>query len=357
MFLAIKEMRYAKLRYGLIIGIMFLIGYVVFMLSGLASGLAEEFKKAIDDWGAQEIVLSEDANQVFAASQLTRGDLQYIDVKEKAPIGLYSGAVKGKNKENVAVFGTTNDAFLLPKLTKGQIFTKENEIIISQNLAKDTYKVGDKLKIGSYDQDLTIVGIFPDTYYTVSPVIYTNLATWTHLKFGNQPFASESQAPINAIVTKEKATINQAAASKTLQKLAIPEFIDSLPGYSAQNMTLNAMVYFLFLVVAAVVGIFMYVITLQKTAIFGVMKAQGIRNTFIAKSLIAQSFIVGVIGVLLAVVFAYLTSLILPSAMPFAIFWNQWLLYSGVLIVVGMLGGVFSVRTIAKVDPITAIGG
>ncbi len=132
--------------------------------------------------------------------------------------------------------------------------------------------------------------------------------------------------------------------------------MNSLPGYSAQNMTLNAMVYFLFLVVAAVVGIFMYVITLQKTAIFGVMKAQGIRNAFIAKSLIAQSFIVGVIGVVLAVAFAYLTSLILPSAMPFAIFWNQWLLYSGVLIVVAMLGGVFSVRTIAKVDPITAIG-
>lgn len=49
MFLAIKEIRYSKLRYGLIVGIMFLIAYVVFMLSGLANGLSEEFKKAIDD--------------------------------------------------------------------------------------------------------------------------------------------------------------------------------------------------------------------------------------------------------------------------------------------------------------------
>ncbi len=39
MFLAIKEMRYSKLRYGLIVGIMFLIAYVVFILSGLATGL------------------------------------------------------------------------------------------------------------------------------------------------------------------------------------------------------------------------------------------------------------------------------------------------------------------------------
>ena len=357
MFLAIKEIRYSKLRYGLIVGIMFLIAYVVFMLSGLANGLSEEFKKAIDDWDAQEIVLSEDANQVFAASQLTRGDLKYIEEGEKAPIGLYSGAIKGKNKENVTVFGTTKEAFLLPKLTKGHEFKTKNEIIISQNLADSGYKIGDTIKIGSYDDPLTIVGIFPETYYTVSPVIYASLDTWTSLKYGQQPFASEEEQPINGIVIKDSAKISKEKASKGLQLLTIGTFIESIPGYSAQNMTLNAMIYFLFLVVAAVVGIFMYVMTLQKTAIFGVMKAQGIKNFFIAKSLVAQSFIVGVVGVLLALLFAYLASLILPSAMPFAVFWSQWLLYSGILIIVAMLGGLFSIRTITKVDPITAIGG
>ena len=40
-------------------------------------------QKAIDDWGAQEIVLSEDANQVFAASQLTRGILNTSMQKKK----------------------------------------------------------------------------------------------------------------------------------------------------------------------------------------------------------------------------------------------------------------------------------
>lgn len=98
MFLAMKEMKYAKLRYGLIISIMFLIAYVVFMLSGLASGLAEEFKKAIDDWGAQEIVLSEDANQVFAASQLTRGDLDQVNAKEKSTDWLIQWSNQGQKQ-------------------------------------------------------------------------------------------------------------------------------------------------------------------------------------------------------------------------------------------------------------------
>lgn len=99
MFLAIKEMRYAKLRYGLVIGIMFLIAYVVFMLSGLASGLAEEVKKVIIDWDAQEIVLSEDANKTFAASQLTRNDLAAVEGTKKH-LSVYIAEPLPKEKKN-----------------------------------------------------------------------------------------------------------------------------------------------------------------------------------------------------------------------------------------------------------------
>ncbi|AZP05585.1 ABC transporter permease [Jeotgalibaca ciconiae] len=358
MFLAIKEMRYSKLRYGLIIGIMLLIAYVVFMLSGLARGLAEEFKKAIDDWDAQEIILSEDANKTFAASQLTRNDIFRIDNSETAPIGLYSGAIDDEeNKINISVFGTNEDAFILPKVTEGTSFRRMNDIIISQNLAEKGYKIGDEVKIGNSDEVLTIVGIFPETFYTVTPVIYTSLDTWSILKFGDQPFTSEEEQPINIIAVKtNQGTINNDGKTK-LEKLSKDDFIESIPGYSAQNLTLDAMVYFLFFVVAAVVGIFMYVITLQKTNIFGVMKAQGISNTFIAKSIVGQSLMVGLIGVAAAFVLAYLTSFILPEAMPFAIMFDQWFIYSGILILVAVLGGLFSVHTVTKVDPITAIGG
>lgn len=356
MFLALKEMRYSKLRYGLIIGIMFLVAYVVFMLSGLASGLAEEFKKGIDDWDAQHIVLSEDANKTFAASSLKRQDVERV-TGEKAPIGLYSGAIsEGDEKINITVFGTSQDAFLLPKVTEGTSFTKADEIIVSQNLANKGYNVGDKVKIGNAKNELTIVGIFPETFYAVTPVVYTSLDTWTELKFGTQPFASDEEKPVNAIVTKGQAQVDNGEGTK-LQKLTIADFIENLPGYSAQNLTLDAMIYFLFVIVAAIIGIFMYVITLQKTAIFGVMKAQGIGNGFLVRSIVAQAFIVGVIGVISAFVLAYGTSFVLPEAMPFAVMLERWLLYSGILIIVAILGGLFSIRTVTKVDPITAIGG
>lgn len=75
--------------------------------------------KAIDDWDAQEIVLSEDANQVFAASQLTRGDLKYIEGGEKAPIGLYSGAIKGKTKKMLQFSAQRKKHFYYQNSRKG----------------------------------------------------------------------------------------------------------------------------------------------------------------------------------------------------------------------------------------------
>jgi putative ABC transport system permease protein len=109
MFLAWKEIRYAKLRYGLIVGIMILVAYVVFMLSGLANGLADGNRTAIDDWGASAIILSEDSNKIANASQLQAKDTDRVTAKEKAGIGIYSTAVEkksGGDKTNVSIFGT-----------------------------------------------------------------------------------------------------------------------------------------------------------------------------------------------------------------------------------------------------------
>jgi len=356
MFLAIKEMRYSKLRYGLIVGIMFLIAYVVFILSGLATGLNWDFKKAIVDWDSSAIVLSEDANDTFAASQLTRGDLDRVAGTQKAPIGLYSSFITVNDEQvNVTVFGTQDDAFLLPEVLEGKLFSKENEITISENLAEEGIKVGDQVKIGRSDETFKVVGITPETSYTVSPVIYTSLDTWTKMKFANQPFASDKEQPINIIVTKSSDPKVDNQEGTQLKVLATEDFIEKLPGFSAQNLTLNAMIYFLFVVATAIVGIFMYVITLQKTAIFGVMKAQGISSSYIARSVIAQTFFLAVVGVGIGLLATIGSGLILPEAVPFQ---SNALFFAAVsimMVVVAIIGAFFSVRTIVKIDPLKAI--
>ncbi|HCM84917.1 MULTISPECIES: ABC transporter permease [Enterococcus] len=355
MFLAWKEIRYAKLRYGLIVGIMILVAYVVFMLSGLANGLADGNRTAIDDWGASAIILSEDSNKIANASQLQKSDTDRVTAKEKAGVGIYSTAAEKKNngeKTNVSIFGTANDAFVVPKVIKGRLYKNDNEIIVSENLLSEGYKLNQQIKVN--DQTIKIVGITKETTYTLAPVIYLNSTTFKNLKYGAQPTGNE---PINLIATKGQTTIDNQEGQTKLDKMTPETFIENIPGYTPEKLTLNTMIYFLFVVVTAIIGIFMYVITLQKTSIFGVMKAQGVATSYLVRSILAQAFLVGIIGVAVAIGLSILTSLILPSAMPFAVHWSEWTLYSVILVLVAMIGGLFSMRTVTKVDPVTAIGG
>lgn len=76
MFLALKEIKHEKLRYGLIILMIFLISYLIFMLSSLAVGLASQNTQAIENWNAQKIVLNKNANISMSQSILTKDDLK-----------------------------------------------------------------------------------------------------------------------------------------------------------------------------------------------------------------------------------------------------------------------------------------
>ncbi|MEG0255388.1 ABC transporter permease [Vagococcus sp.] len=358
MFLAIKEMKYSKLRYTLIVGIIILISYAVFMLSGLANGLADEFKQVIVDWNSQAVVLSEDSNKNLAASQLTEKNLDDVDANKKAPISVYNGAVGEKNKKvNITLFGTDSQAFLLPEMTDGDLFKEPNDIIISNNLAKEGYKIGDTIEMGSDNLKMKVVGIFPETFYTVTPVIYSSLEDAAKVKYGKNFKASSDGQPINAVVTNNSSTEVVTDAKPKLNVIKTDNFIESLPGYSAQNLTLNSMIYFLFFIVTAIIGIFMYVMTLQKTSIFGVMKAQGISSKFIINSIVKQSLMIGVIGIAIGFALGFGTSFILPDAMPFSVALNLWLIYSLILLLVTIIGSLFSIGTVTKVDPMKAIGG
>ena len=52
MFLALKEIQYSKLRYALVVGLLFFVSLLVFFLTGLAYGLAQSNRSAIDEWQA-----------------------------------------------------------------------------------------------------------------------------------------------------------------------------------------------------------------------------------------------------------------------------------------------------------------
>ena len=158
----------------------------------------------------------------------------------------------------------------------------------------------------------------------------------------------------NAIVVRDKHWKDKKV-DKGLEVVGINKFIEDLPGYKPQNLTMNFMITFLFIISATVIGVFLYVITLQKKNLFGVLKAQGFTNGYLMKIVLSQTFILALIGTLIGLVLTILTGFVLPEAVPVEFNIVTLIVFGVVLILTSLIGSLFSVLSIRKIDPLKAI--
>ena len=354
MFLALNEIKHAKLRFGLILGLLFLIAYLLFFLTGLAFGLMQENRSAVDKWPADTILLNKEANDLLSASNISPEIAEKVSGDELASLSQMASSAwtasqpKDDDKEKVSLFGIKTSEFLMPNITEGRLFKSDEEVVIDQSLAQNKqFQIGDRVHFSGVDGTLTIVGYTDSATFSIAPVVYMTQNAFNRIRFGN----TNKENPINAILVKGKVS----HYPDELKALTIADFIEKLPGYKAQNLTFAFMIGFLIVIASVVIGIFMYVLTIQKAPIFGVMKVQGISTAYIGRSVLSQTFLLSLAGTALGLAGTWLTSLVIPVAVPFQI---NWLFYTSIglaLIVFALLGTLFSVRSVSKIDPLTAI--
>ena len=133
MFLALREIKYSKLRYSLVIGLMFLIAYLVFFLTGLAYGLAQKNREAVDTWQADQIVLTDEVNGSLRVSHFSQQAFDQIKAPEKAELIQSSATVKNDegDKIDVTFFGIIKNQFLRPDLVEGKMFSRPLAIFLT----------------------------------------------------------------------------------------------------------------------------------------------------------------------------------------------------------------------------------
>lgn len=349
MFLAWNEIRRNKLKFGLIIGVLTMISYLLFLLSGLANGLINMNKEGIDKWQADAIVLNKDANQTVQQSVFNKKDIEN-EYKKQATLKQTGEIVSnGHQKDNVLVFGVEKSSFLVPSLIEGHKATKDNEVLADETLKNKGFKIGDTLSLSQSDEKLHIVGFTESAKYNASSVIFTNDATIAKI---NPRLTGDK---INAVVVRDT-NWKDKKLNQELEAVSINDFIENLPGYKPQNLTLNFMISFLFVISATVIGIFLYVMTLQKTSLFGILKAQGFTNGYLANVVISQTVILALFGTAFGLLLTGVTGAFLPDAVPVKFDVLTLLVFAIVLMIVSVLGSLFSILTIRKIDPLKAIG-
>ncbi len=356
MFLAFKELKYSKTKFTLIIAVVVLISYLVYFLTSLANGLASSYTNAIEQWNSDEIILTVDANDNMMMSYMEQADYDGVETAgSKTKLGLFPAVINNpfaddilESRVDVYFFGIENDSFVKPS-ELSELTLEGNQVIVDEELKKEGYEVGDLFGVTGSTDKFEIIGFSAKTTYQTAPVVFMSLDTWQTYRYG----ATNTPDLFSGVVVRGE-TDNLPS---NLIGYTSEDYIATLPGYTAQVLTFSVMIIFLIIITAFVLGIFIYVLTIQKTSMFGVMKAQGISNGYIGASVIIQTFLLVALGIFLGLVLTALTGIFLADVIPFAVNIMFYLVITAAFFLFALFGGLFSVSAVLKIDPLKAIGG
>lgn len=361
MKLAWKELKHSKTKYLLIESILVLMIFMVVFLSGLANGLGWAISASIDKRDAEYFVISTDAEKLITVSNVDTEILDQVasQTKDKVTnINIKRSNVNTKTDEkklDITYFSVDPNSFLVPEITEGKALsgsTTEYSVVLDDSFKDQNISLGDVVEDSATGLLLTVVGFTKDEIYGHSPVGFIGTNTFTAL---NQEVNSSYIEKYNAIAVQGSDIDHiNIKGFEVVDKATI---INNLPGYAAEQLTIKMILWVLVIISAAVLGVFFYVITIQKQKQFGVLKAIGLKMSELSRYIMSQVLLLSIIGGIIGNLIAVGMASMLPSSMPFDLQIPMVIMISIVFIIISLLTSLVSIRKVAKVDPIVIIGG
>lgn len=359
MFLAIKDLKYNKTRYSLIISMLILLIFMVLFLSGLANGLSLATTSTIKNAQADYYVLSNDVDSVITRSKVTEEQLKEVENKtssEVEPINLMRMSIQKKdnyNKIDIMYMAIDKSSFMMPEVLEGDnILDDENTILLNNSFLDEGISIGDTVVDSTSGIEMKVVGFVKDEMLAHSSIGVISTKTFETIR---TEIDKNYKISYNAIAIKGEDIDN--IKIEGLEVIDKDNIIKNIPGYSQEQMSINMILWVLLVISAFILGIFFYIITIQKLMEFGVMKALGMEMKDLALMVISQVLILSGGSMIIGNCLAFTISKLLPNSMPFSLQVNSALIISITFILISILVSLVSLIKIAKVDPLMTIGG
>ncbi|WP_059041355.1 ABC transporter permease [Paenibacillus rubinfantis] len=370
MFLAMKEILHSKMRFSMIVIIFVMMAWLVFILSGLGNGLSSLAASAFKNMKADYVVFEQGAQSSMSKSLLSEqlvGEAEKLpNVLAAAPMGsTMATALKGDSTNNddkvdIAILGILPGSFLEPAVIQGDPLSNENltAVIVNDSMKDEGFQLGDTFKLDGSTVALTIIGFVEDQTYNHLPAVFIPMPEWREIAFAAPGSDKGIEGPVNAIMLQGSDIDPDTISSKLTNTDTVTraKAVQGMPGYKEESGTILMMLAFLFVISAFVLGVFFFVMTMQKTNQFGIMKAIGAKNGFLSRAIVSQVFVLSLVSIVIGVLLAYGTAAIMPKGMPFMLDTKLVIVYSIVLLMIAVLSSLVSVRKITKIDPLQALG-
>jgi putative ABC transport system permease protein len=375
-YLAVKEVLRNKGRFFLVALVIALITVLVLFIAALGEGLSNANRQYIANLDAELIVFLEKSDYNISASRLEPNTVKSVrrveGVEDAGPIYTSNTQIVSLPEPlKISMLGVEAGRPGMPPLLEGRNFRggEAREAVMDKSVAERTnLKVGDEIKVrstqGTNDEfyKLKIVGLVDEQSYFFQPTIFVPAATWELVRPQSESDLNSDTPYPNIIAVKlddptqvEKMKFRLQNEVANIEVADIEATINNIPGYTAQQGTVQTQGIFTLLIGILVIGGFFQIQILQKVPQIGVLKAIGSSNFVVGISAVIQIIIVTAIGVGIGTGLNYLFSLVLPAAIPLA-FNGTWTFVAiFLLLFIGPFGGLVSIIYAARIEPLKAL--
>ena len=394
MFLAWREMLFARTRFLLMGLVLALMSILVVIISGLTAGLVNDGVSGLKAMNAETIAFEEGTktDSAFTRSVVdvtAAEDVAVADgVTEATPMGLT--IVNAKNQDGTPVdltlVGVDPGSFLAPGTAAagdsvegetlpamaapgdraaGEPTSTPHDVVVSATLKDEGLNIGDVITVERLETPLTIVG-FADGQRTFGHVdiAYAPLDVWQEIHAGARdgeaaPGDAYSQASVVIARGADGVVpgLDALSAATGLDARTLEESFDSSPGYGPETMTLSMIEWFLYIIAALVTGAFFLVWTIQRAGDIAVMRAMGATKGFLLRDSLGQAVVILALSIGVGVALALaLGAGLEASPMPYATELAPVLTGAALLFVFGLIGATVAVFRVTRTDPLTALG-
>ncbi|WP_295832709.1 ABC transporter permease [uncultured Microbacterium sp.] len=350
MYVAWRDLRFARGRFALIGAVVALITLLVGFLSGLTGGLAAQNVSGVLALPGDRLVLHPvaGASATFADSAIDDDIVSAWrsapGVDEVIPVGIAQARAEGPGASTaVALFGLdAGTSFAAPR--------RDDEIDLSAGAAKNLgAAIGDQVTVAGSSYRVSAIG--DDDWYSHTPVATLTASAWASL----QHRVGGTGRPTVLAVTGSPAWDSVAADTGTTASTPLAS-LTALSTFRSEIGSLALMIAMLFGVSALVVGAFFTVWTMQRSADIAVLKALGASTPALVRDALGQASVVLAIGVGVGIGLTALLGAVAAGSLPFVLSPLTTLAPAAVMIALGLLGAAVSLRTVTSSDPLTALG-
>lgn len=375
-FVAWRDLRFARGRFVLIAAVVALITLLVGFLAGLTGGLAAQNVSAVLQLPGERVVLADDGGAApsFATSEIPE---QTVDawkdaagVADVIPVGISQSRATAGGESNSGAAGAVGVAlFGLPET--GEVTTDrtpltelvpqhDDEVGLSAAAADELGVArGDTVTITGTDYTVASIGSVTgtsDPWYSHTPVIAMTPKAWAA---ADQRVGGSGEATLLAVSADPTGTApdwgNIAAATDTFAQTPLAS-LAGLESFKSEIGSLGLMIAMLFGISALVVGAFFTVWTMQRAGDVAVLKALGASTGSLVRDALGQALIVLVIGIGVGLAAVLGLGALAGQALPFMVHPLTTIAPAAVMAALGLAGAAISLRPVVSADPLTALG-